>query len=39
MLLPEAVDVIERALIVEWNDSQEYEKLGLRQYLGYVLSP
>lgn len=38
MLLFEAADVIKRALIIEWDDLQEQDKLGLRQYLlNYVL--
>lgn len=38
MLLFEAADVIKRALIIEWDDLQEHDKLGLRQYLmNYVL--
>lgn len=38
MLLFEAADVIKRALIIEWDDLQENDKLGLRQYLlNYVL--
>lgn len=39
MLLFEAADVIKRALIVEWDELQEQDKLGLRQYLlNYVLN-
>lgn len=38
MLLFEAADVIKRALIIEWDDLQEQDKLALRQYLlNYVL--
>lgn len=38
LLLFEAADVIKKALIVEWDDLQEQDKLGLRQYLlNYVL--
>lgn len=38
MLLFEAADVIKKALIVEWDDLREQDKLGLRQYLlNYVL--
>lgn len=38
MLLFEAADVIKRALIIEWDELQEQDKLGLRQYLlNYVL--
>lgn len=38
LLLFEAADVIKRALIIEWDDLQEQDRLGLRQYLmNYVL--
>lgn len=38
MLLFEAADVIKRALIIEWDEFQEQDKITLRQYLlNYVL--
>lgn len=33
MLVFEAADVIKRALIIEWDDLQEQDRLALRQYL------
>lgn len=33
LLLFEAADVIKRALIIEWDDLQEQDRLALRQYL------
>ena len=39
MLLFEAADVIKRALIIEWDDLLEQDRLQLRQYLlNYVLN-
>lgn len=38
LLLFEAADVIKRALIIEWDELQDQDRLGLRQYLlNYVL--
>lgn len=38
MLLFEAADVIRRAIVVEWNELQEQDRMSLRQYLmNYVL--
>lgn len=38
LLLFEAADVIKRALIIEWDDLQDSDRLALRQYLlNYVL--
>lgn len=33
LLVFEAADVIKRALIIEWDDLQEQDRMGLRQYL------